>query len=51
LSKTFGSKLSNNIELAARTLEIYFGRRIPELAAQLKHHIFEDSGEEEYDFC
>ncbi|MFY9640488.1 MAG: ParB N-terminal domain-containing protein [Rhodomicrobium sp.] len=50
MAKTFGTKLSNNIELAARTLEAYFGRRMPDLAKELAHHIPEDE-ENEFDFC
>jgi len=49
MAKAFGTKLSNNIEIAARTLEIYFGRRTPELARELQVHIPED--EDEADFC
>lgn len=36
MAKTFSSKLANNITIAARTFEIYFGRRLPELVAELQ---------------
>lgn len=36
LRQQFGSKLTDNIEVAARTLEVYFGRRLPDLLAELR---------------
>ena len=39
LSKEFGNKLSTNPQLAARAFEIYFGRKIVNLACELKEHL------------
>lgn len=49
LSKAFGTKLSNNPEIAAKTFEIYFGRRIGELARELQEHAENDDEEYEDD--
>jgi hypothetical protein len=51
LSKAFDTKLSNNPEIAAKAFEIYFGRRIGELARELQEHASEeDEEDEEFDF-
>lgn len=42
MAKAFSSKLANNITVAARTLEIYFGRRLPELVTELQGMVPED---------
>ncbi|HEV2566206.1 MAG TPA: ParB/RepB/Spo0J family partition protein [Microvirga sp.] len=39
LAKEFSSKLSNNLEVAARALAIYFGRRLPEIVEELRGHL------------
>jgi ParB-like chromosome segregation protein Spo0J len=39
MQREFTNKLSSNIEIGARALEIYFGRRMPELIQELKHHL------------
>jgi ParB-like chromosome segregation protein Spo0J len=46
LSREFGTKLANNAELAARALEIHFGRRLPELMGALREYLPEDTEEE-----
>jgi ParB-like chromosome segregation protein Spo0J len=42
LTKEFGNKLSNNPEVAAMALAIYFGRRLPEIHAELGQHLAEE---------
>ncbi|WP_230531778.1 ParB/RepB/Spo0J family partition protein [Microvirga roseola] len=39
LAKEFGNKLSNNPEVAAMALAAYFGRRLPDVVDELRHHI------------
>lgn len=45
LSKEFGAKLANNATIAARALEIHFGRRINELAFELQGFVSDDEGD------
>lgn len=42
LAKAFGNKLSTNPELAAMALQIYFGRKLPDLYHQLGEVMTED---------
>ncbi|WNK01066.1 ParB/RepB/Spo0J family partition protein [Thalassospiraceae bacterium LMO-JJ14] len=42
LSKEFGTKLANNTTIAARALEIHFGRRIGELAFELQDYLSDE---------
>ncbi|WP_425406809.1 ParB/RepB/Spo0J family partition protein [Hwanghaeella sp.] len=49
LTNEFGTKLSNNVTLAAMALEIHFGRRMPELALELRHHL-PDFDDEDLDY-
>lgn len=39
LGKTFGTRLSNNPEVAASALAGYFGRRLPEIMRHLRDHL------------
>jgi hypothetical protein len=48
LTKAFGNKLSNNPEVAAMALAIYFGRRLSEIHAELRQHLIEDGFDEEF---
>jgi hypothetical protein len=51
LSKEFGTKLSNNTEVAARALSIHFGRRFEDLVGELRGLAQADEGEDfESDF-
>ena len=50
LGKEFGTKLSNNTDLAARAFAMYFGRKLPDLFKDLAHHVPEDEPEGEYEF-
>ena len=47
MRKAFGSKLPNNIELAAAALEIHFGRKLDDLVAELRGGVSEDDEEDE----
>ncbi|MBV5323176.1 ParB N-terminal domain-containing protein, partial [bacterium] len=47
INKEFGNKLSTNPELAARAFEIYFGRKITDLANELKEHATDEEDEDE----
>lgn len=47
LSKEFGTKLANNVTIAARALEIHFGRRISDLAYELQDFTEDD---DEFEF-
>ncbi len=49
MSREFGKKLSQNTTLAARALEIHFGRRLPDLIEALGAHQPNDN-EDEADF-
>jgi ParB-like chromosome segregation protein Spo0J len=42
LTKAFGNKLSTNAELAAMALQIYFGRKLPDLYHQIGELMSED---------
>ena len=49
MAKTFGTRLANNPEIAAVALEVYFGRRLPELLRELSDAFddpFRDEDEE-----
>lgn len=50
LSKQFGPKLTDNVTLAARALEIHFGRRLPDLVSELSLLAPADEEDEEDDF-
>ena len=52
MARTFGTKLADNPGLAARTFDVYFGRRLPELAQELMDYceLGRDFEEEETDF-
>lgn len=53
LGKAFGTKLSDNPEVAANALAGYFGRRLPEIVRHLKAHVGDfgiDNEDEEADF-
>jgi hypothetical protein len=50
LSKTFGSKLAGNTEVAARALSIHFGRRLPNLAGDLNAYLEDPDDDPEDDF-
>ncbi len=48
LAKTFGTKMSNQPEIAAQALARHFGRRLPELARHLREHLPEDDSEGDF---
>lgn len=48
LRKEFSGKLIANPELAARALDIYFGRKLPEVFRELQQYIPEEDGLEEH---
>lgn len=52
MRKEFTGKLISNPELAARTLNIYFGRKLPEVFRELRQYLPEeqDQGDENDDF-
>jgi hypothetical protein len=47
LRKEFGGKLISNPELAARALDIYFGRKLPELLRDLRERAPDDMDEDD----
>lgn len=47
MAKTFSSKLSNNLSIAARTFDIYFGRRLPDLVHELQDYIPDDDEDDD----
>lgn len=49
MSKAFGTKLSNNAEVAAMALSIHFGRRLEDLVAHLRHHVSEEAWDADED--
>jgi hypothetical protein len=49
IRKEFGTKLTDNNEITARALEIYFGRRLPDILEHLDHHIPESRLQELYE--
>lgn len=50
MSREFGKKLPQNTTIAARALDIYFGRRLPELVIALQEYLPEIEDDEEADF-
>jgi len=50
LSKAFGNKLSTNPELAARALDIHFGRKLKEVVRALDGYVFRSEDDAEPDF-
>ncbi|MAL38466.1 ParB/RepB/Spo0J family partition protein [Thalassospira sp.] len=50
MSREFGKKLSQNTTIAARALEIHFGRRLPDLIEALGARLPDDNEDEEDDF-
>jgi len=50
LSKAFGKKLPSNIDLAARAMNIYFGRKLPDLVRTLQEYVPDDPFDENADF-
>lgn len=50
MAKTFSTKLANNPELAARALDIYFGRKLPDLMRYLRDYVGDEETDEDPDF-
>lgn len=50
MSREFGKKLPQNTTIAARALDIYFGRRLPELVIALQEYLPESEDDDEADF-
>jgi ParB-like chromosome segregation protein Spo0J len=50
LAREFGTKLANNTGMAARVLDIYFGRRLPDLAGALRGYLPKEWGQQAEDF-